>query len=145
MLFRSSTTEAEAAAAARVVAKKKAPKGAVSATASASIESTAEAEATAAVRVVARSALSAQPHLVTHLEGRIHPPRVQRRLALLLRRVDQRPHLLRERLHPVGVGPRGLEALPRVGQCERMVRVTAAVDEERVSSPPSIDAELLMA
>ena len=53
------------------------------------------------------------------------------RLAFLLRRVDQRPHLPLQRLHPNGVGPRRLEALPRVGQGERMVRMAAAVDEER--------------
>ena len=33
-------------------------------------------------------------HLVAHLEGRVHPAPVQRSLALLLRRLQQRQHLL---------------------------------------------------
>ena len=58
--------------------------------------------------------LGPQHHLVAHHKGRVHPAQVQRRLALLLRSVQLRPHLLLQSLRPSSVGRLWLPGSPQV-------------------------------
>ena len=80
--------------------------------------------------------LGPQHHRVAHMRGRVRPAPVQRRLALLLRRAQQRPQLLLQGLHPSRVGRRWLPGSPQVRKRQREAGMLTSINGVR--SPPAL-------